>query len=380
MHQGDDVAVIVVNGQRYYDWKAFRLQRDYGDTVSVFQFVCAEPGPFGKGWGQLRLKPGDRAEVSLGGIKAATCYICDRTAAFDADSHDLVVSGRSITADAVDSSIPIKPGSFNGQTFEQAARAVLQPHGVGLKILNPPDIASKPFERLSVQFGETAHEFIARIASLRGMMLTDDADGNYVAGQNDPGSGSVAELVEGKNIFSGRVSLDDQSAWSRYSGAGQMAGNDQRWPPRDYSATLTNSNVRSNRVVQFISQHQGDSDDQRQAVNHEVARSLWNVVNASITVIGWKRSDGKLWEPAKNVTVRSPMSFPNESGSMLLGIQSVTFTQDAQSGTKTTLELVLPQALSTRGDGGSIGATPGAEDPIKNPIPSLAQPDAPDEA
>ena len=368
----DTVAHLVVNGQEYTRWKSIRVRRDYGKPESVFTFACAEPGPYGQGWDALRLNIGDRADVYLGGKKAATCWITTRTAAYDSGNHDLVVSGKSIPTDLCTSSVDVRPGTFNGQNFEQVARGIMKPHPVGLVIQNPPPIFTKPFKSLVPQYGETVFEMLNRMCMMRGVSMVDDENGNLVVGRGDPSAAPVAELVEGRNIKSARGTLDNQTAWHRLDITGQNVGDDDNWPPRDFTATLTNPNGRANITKLMVAEHPGDADEMQQRANIELARAYWAVVNVTVVVVGWKQPDGSLWRPTNNVLVRSPMLFPNETGSLPLGIQAVEFAQDAQNGSTTTLSLVLPQALSTQGD---LNAPPaGGSDPLQSPIPNQAQP------
>lgn len=376
MPNADEVAQITAGGSDYKDWKSVMVRRDYGNAVSIFSFSAAEPGPFGEGWTSLRLKPGDEVTVSLAGVQVIKGNITTRDASYDAQGHDLVVQGKSSTMDLVDSSVAVKPGTFSGQTFEQAAKGVMSPHPSSLIIKNPPDIASKPFKSLTIQYGETVFGFIERMARMRGFILTDDEQGNLVASQTDPNAAPVAELQEGGNIKSAHGRLDDQNAWNKLSITGQNVGDDHNWPPRDYSATVENPNARPNRIRTGLAEHPGDAEDMQQRANYEAARCLWPVVQCTIVVQGWKRSDGKLWDVTDNVSVYSPMLFPNEDGRMTLGIQSVVYAQDSENGTTTTLELVLPQALTTVAN--PHVATDNQGNFIDNPKPSTAQPDGND--
>lgn len=52
--------------------------------------------------------------------------------------------------------------------------------------------------------------------------------------------------------------------------------------------------------------------------------SLWPCVEVEITVVGWFRPDGKLWDIYDTVTLQSPMLFPNNTGFMPLSVKSVT--------------------------------------------------------
>jgi prophage tail gpP-like protein len=109
----------------------------------------------------------------------------------------------------------------------------------------------------------------------------------------------------------------------------------------------------------------------------EAARSAWPSVDASVTVAGWIRPDGKLWGITDNVSVYSPMGLPNGTGRMTLGVQAITYSQvhDADGeGTTTTMELKKPELLTStphadvRSDGsggyGDASGTPAAAQPV----------------
>ena len=70
-------------------------------------------------------------------------------------------------------------------------------------------------------------------------------------------------------------------------------------------------------------------------------------VQATFTVQGWIRPDGKLWDVCDNLSVKAPSLFPNADGFQTLGVQTVRYAQDAENGTLTTFECVLPNALTT---------------------------------
>ena len=368
----DFVATIIANGQRLTAWESVMVRRDFGNGVSVFQFTPAEGG-YGASYQGLKLKPGDPVQITLGGQKAFSGFCKIRSGALDAQSHQLVIAGESMTVDLVRSSAIVKPGTYDGSTFEQAARGVMAPHQSSLVMMNPPSIASKPIANLSVQPGESVAEFVSRIAALRGLFITDDADGNLVAGQGDPSAAAVATLAEGRNIKRLTWHLEDPAAcsWNKLNGISQQAGSDTNWPPRDISATATNSTVRSNLYKLFISEHPGDAQDLAQRVNHEAAVAAWPIVRLGVTVVGWLKPNGSLWWPVQNISVYSPSAFPTDSSLYKLGIQSCTYTQDA-NGTETTMELVRPDVLTSAPTSGIPDVAPAPA------LTSTATPDKPD--
>ena len=372
------VATIKAGGQNYTSWKSVMVRRDWGDYVSVFQFTASEPGPYGQGYGALRLTPGTPVQVLLGGVQVINGYCTTRNASYDATSHNLVVAGKSLTCDIHDSSVVVQPGSYNGFTFEQAGRGVMAPHPVQLVMSNPPAAATKPFNRLAVQFGETVGEFLERTAKMRGMILCDDKDGNLTAGQGPSSINVVAELQEGRNILRATGKIDDQSLWSRYQIVGQRPDPSSSAPPRDNSATAQGGATRSNRVRVALAEHPGDSDDMVNRANLEAARSTWPCVECQITVAGWFKPDGTLWDVTDHISVYSPMLFPNDTGAMTLGVQAVTYAQDSDNGTTTTLDLVLPQLLGSLQNPLGLATSGAGTDLTAGPGTQQAQPDPPD--
>jgi prophage tail gpP-like protein len=65
-----------------------------------------------------------------------------------------------------------------------------------------------------------------------------------------------------------------------------------------------------------------------------------------VTVHGWLRPSGGLWDRNQTVFVTSPMLIMNQEP---LITKVVTFTQDNETGARTTLELCNPSALGPIG-------------------------------
>lgn len=376
MPSSDFVATIVAGGQRYSAWTSVLVRHDYANYISTFEFTATENTGTGPGFAAIKLQPGDPVQILLGGTKVIDGSVTTRTASFDERSHDLVIAGKSLTQ-KIDTSVEIKPGTYNGSTFEQAARGVLGPTGVKLVVKNPPSIISKPFKSLSPQFGESVGEFIERIAKMRGLFLSDDHDGNLVASQVNPSSAPVAELQEGRNILRAVGTIDNQSAWSGLTGSGQHTGDDENYPPRDFSASVQGPANGNGRTRVFHVEHPGDADEMKERVNFEAAYASWRSVEFQVIVVGWHKDDGSLWVPTENVTILSATLVPNDSGGTVLGIQGCTYAQDVENGTTTTLSLKLPQSLTTL-PSPIDGATEYSGSSPANPKPGQAQIDRPD--
>ena len=66
---------------------------------------------------------------------------------------------------------------------------------------------------------------------------------------------------------------------------------------------------------------------------------------ANIIVYGWTFDGHQLWAPGMNVMVDTPMAMLN----MMMKVRTVTFEQNNQSGTTTTLEVVAPWVFDDNG-------------------------------
>jgi prophage tail gpP-like protein len=372
MSDSDFIATIEADGQIYSAWESVIVRREFSEPISVFEFTPTE-GAYGRNYSQLALMPGDSVTISLGGEQVINGSVTTRNVAYDSKSHQIVIAGKSKTLHLAKSSVIVKPGTYDGYTFQQAAQAVMQPHGVNLIMSNPPQSASKPFANLSVQYGETCAEFIQRIAMMRGLHLWDDKNGNLVAGQGGQTS-SGADLTEGVNILSANARIDNQSAWGPYAGVGQQPGNDNNWPPRAISASGNNPNYPQNWYKLWHAEHPGDAEDMASRVNYEMAIDAGAHVNVTLKVVGWKKPDGSLWDTPKTVTCLSPMIFGQQSSGLTLGVQSVVYEQDSANGTTTTLNLCLPQHLQSIPTAGVQDAPPGIPGQPMQP----ARPDQPD--
>ena len=371
------VCQVKANGRIFSSWKSIRVRRVYGDTVSTFQMTCSEGGPLGGANDSRRLVPGTPVQITLGGVLALTGAVTTRAASLDANSHDVIIGGRSGTGDAADSTMNVTPGNLNGYTAEQIARGGLQPHGTALKVINPPSTFSKPFPFYAVQPGETVMAHIERAMRMRGAFMWDDPTGALCVGQGDPSAAVVAELQERRNILRGTIRLDDQDIYGSLSFYGQQPGQGDDMAVRTAQATAQNPAARQNRTRVEHAEHPGDSEDMQTRANLEAARSAWPSIEASVTVVGWIRPDGKLWGLMDNVSVYSPMGLPNSSGKMTLGVQAIDYAQDSDTGTTTTLELKRPELLtSTPHTGVQSNGSGGYGDGSGTPTPAM--PVAPD--
>ena len=370
------ICTVRANGMVFRSWKSISIAHPYGDLVPTFQLTCSEGGPLGGANDSRRLLPQTPVTIELGGNLVLTGAIEQRLASYDANSHDVIIGGRSQSSVASLSSMPFTGGNLNGFTAEQAARAALAPHGTGLVVKNPPASWSKAFPFLAVNPGEYVHEFLERIFKMRGAYAWGDEQGRICVGQGDPSAPAVAELQEGRNILRATVKLDDQGIFNAMHFYGQQPGQGDDMAIRTAEAAATDPSAKTTRMFHQHAEMNGDGQDMTARANLEAARSSWDRVEVTATVAGWFRPDGLLWGLTDNISFYSPMGLPNGTGRMPsdnpLGVQNIVYAQEPENGTTTTLTLVRAALLTSTplanvasdGKGGFVGDGPSATTPV----------------
>jgi prophage tail gpP-like protein len=376
MPNPSETAALTVAGRNYTGWTSVMLRRVYGGACSDFEFTAAEPLDTGTtDFSDWRINPGDQCTIMLAGILAFTGFVFVRQGSFNATQHGLMVTGRSLTADAVDSSAPVNGGQYKGYTFQALASALAQQAGVNLMIKGSSPDLSRPFPQFSVAYGETVFSAVERLARLRGLHITDDAKGNWIADAFDPKAANNGQLVEGQNLVEARATIDGSRSFNITNIVAQRPGNDQTngTPTRDVSATLTNTNARATRRSMIIMEEPGSPQDAVTRANHETAYNATDLVDCHCVVQGWQSAPGTLWDTGLNYAVKSPMLDLDRA----LASRQVIYRQ-SESGSRTEIDLCTPESLAFSST--PIGGTVQQGEPAfaADTPQSGATPDAPD--
>jgi prophage tail gpP-like protein len=296
----------------------------------------------------------------LGGVQVINGFVIARTAALTKTEHGVVIQVASATTDIVVSSA--KPKEYKNSSFQTIANDLLRPfQNVNLVTKNLDQNAQKAFGKFSPQLGETVFEALERLGRMRGIMFVDDEQGNLVAFQANQSGAPSAELEEGRNILAIRGTFTDKNVMQKVYAVGQTKGSDNSFAGSvaKTAAVATNSNARAGRELILIAEHPADSTDLQTRADHEVARQQFTSVDVNVLVHGWFKSSGSdLWKPTENSSVVSPTVIPTADGKIQLAIRQVTFVQDRAGGTRTSLDLCLPSALTPLPDITNKGAVP----------------------
>jgi prophage tail gpP-like protein len=342
----DEIATLIVRGQKFEDWETVWVQERRADSYSFFKFTAAERDreittqtPL---WSRLQFRPDDPCQILLAGQPVINGFIETRQVAYDANSHGVMLVGKSTPAWPARSSVDTKTGNFDGKTVEQVAREVLAPYAgfVNVKVIGT--LNSTPFDKLQNQPGEMIWDFLERIARVRGIVMGSDAFGNFLL-IGDHTSPVVTDLIEGVNIKKCQAVFSKEYAYEKFVAVGQTAASDGNSGPAasEQRAEVPGAGkIRSTLITPTEQPVKSIVELYDRARNEEI----WNdgtEMKVSIVVQGWLRDGKSLWKAGDNVFVKSPMAMLN----MTMCIQNATFSQDGQNGTITTLDLVPPWLL-----------------------------------
>src|SRR5262245_39281739 len=221
-----EVATLIVGGRRFDDWTSVWVQHRWAEDCPLFRFTAVERDPVPELWSKLQFKPNDECAIYLGGQLAVAGVIITRQVAYDANSHAVQLMGKGLTWYAARGSIIDKKSNFDKMSFEQVAKKVIAPFGVGVRTIGSLD--NTPFDRLQNEPGETVWGFLERIARPRGIVMGSDHLGNFLLIGKHNWS-PVEHLIEGVNILKMQAIISVEHARSDFYTRGQTAASDEKW-------------------------------------------------------------------------------------------------------------------------------------------------------
>ena len=351
MPQAAEIAVLTVAGRNYTDWESVSVKHQLREMpMYSCRFTCSEASPLSDHLDKLQIMPGTYCTVTLAGELAFTGKVTTRQVFVDARRHHIEIQCANNLHMAT-SSVISKTGEFKNNTPEQIIRTVLKPLNINLKV-EGGQLPNFKIPRYSVTPGESVHDFIDTLTrhlgkegSAIGIAHTADVQGNFCILVGDLGGGDT--LTEGKNMLEGREVIYDPLQAGGVPSPNQGPGNDDQWGAKVASIPFVSKTFQTmgakyvpSVVVPEMPFMGKDLHEGRATSESNWLQEAYVTVYG--TVYGWLKPSGGLWERGKKVTVNSPMLVMN---GIPLILKSATFSQDNQTGTRTTLELVNTKAL-----------------------------------
>lgn len=338
--------VARLGGQAFTNWTSMSVSRSMERMSGEFHLELTRQAATKDSFLGNAVLPGAAAQIEVGGKVILVGWVDEVKIEGDAKSDKITVSGRDKTGDLIDCAARVDSNfDFINQTLDKVVAQIIKPFGLKLTVSAPVGPA---FQRLSVQPGETAFEFIERACRFRQVLILSDGIGG-VALVKPHSQTSPGKLVYGVNALTRDVDLDEKEVFSLYVVRGNIEplANDSDLGTDALAISVpegraTDSLMKRYRPKVIISENQGYNLTFAQRAQWEKTLARARSKKATYTVQGWY-ADAKakvIWQPNSVVRVTD---LPSGLDRNML-ITGVSFTRD-EGGTKTAIDLAIPEAF-----------------------------------
>lgn len=326
---------LQIGGNNFEGWKSVRIMRTIERPSGTFSLTIAER------WESANDAPpqivaGDACKVMINDDLVLAGFVDDALPSYDARTHAIKVSGRSKAADLVDCGQQAQ--EWKERNLLQIATDLAKPYGIAIRA--DADVG-KPFVSQAIEPGQTAYEFLEKLARQRGVRFISDADGTLVITR--AGTKRIKTPLQlGVNIRSASGRFSVRERYYKTTVMGQRPGTD--WNNTDAAAQQQASeidkDVRTVREQVVLAENAVDIDDCRRRAKWQRNTAYGKGHALTYTVSGWHHDAG-LWEPNTLVTVIDPwMRLDSE----VLLISNVQYLLDKE-GERTEMQLMPPEAF-----------------------------------
>lgn len=333
----DEKVVLVVDGVRYAGWKSVRVTRSIESIAGQFALDVSDrwdgrnaPWPIAEE---------DPCRVEIDGTTVIDGYVDTRTPSGSSSSRALAYAGRDRAGALVDNSAVLSKWSYKNVNVADFVATLAKPFGVRVSL--QPGLVLPNVPKLVVDPGATVYEAIKRAAGDDGVLLVSDGAGGIMITRT--GTRRAEPLIEGRNILSASAPYDATNRYYRYVILAQSAGTDTAsGNATRIMAEAFDEGVRRRERVLLIRPDKGYSvADARRRVDWEARIRAARAETVTITVQGWKQSDGSLW-PLNAITRVVAPKLVGVDGDMVI-TQVVHLIGTSRT---TQLRLVRPDAFT----------------------------------
>lgn len=223
---------------------------------------------------------------------------------------------------------------FTNATLPIICKRLLEPFGLEAVFVADP---GKAFDQVSIKPTENVLPFLAKLAKMRGLVITSNARGQVVFWQSNPGGNPVAVLTQGlPPLVKVSPEFKTQDYYSHITGiepnsigaeGGQQTERNQRLPgvlrPFTFEA------------------RDASGDDLALATRAKMGRMFGDAVVYTVELSTWRTPSGGLWMPNDTLMLTAPGAMVYTPYEFL--IRDVEFRRTSDGATA-SLSLVVPAA------------------------------------
>jgi len=351
---------IEFDGQRFTGFTEAKVSRSV-EAVSGSFSVTVKGGQEGQPF-----KRGGAVKFFVDNELFLTGFIEQMTVTYNAFDHLTRLSGRSKTADLIDShvdgNIELNPSADDGFTLTQLAEQVIKNIGLDITVIVNKELAQnlKPFKGDSPASGEVAargFDIIEQYARKRQVFLTTDGNGNlvFVRGNQGNQGATLTHVIppkdtSGNNILDGEINIDDSERFNKYIFHSQgnptfFAKNDIRKENKEIAEVkndVLDPEIRKSRTLQIQAENSTDADELKDRAQWEADIRKSRSLVYTYRVVGHSGGVG-IYKPNRIIRVIDDFAFENDTE---LLIKDVIFEVSNDGGNTTSLNLVRKNAFT----------------------------------
>lgn len=331
---------LSIDGMDYEAWKAVSISRSIESLAGSFSLGVSDH------WVDQALtwpiREQDDCSVKIDGQTVIDGWVNRRSPSFTSATRELVYQGYDASYSLAKCAAVLDHWTFRKKTVLQIVDKLAQPFGIGVSVQPGLEGIQAP-DKVTVSPGDTAAAVIAKVAKAAGVMVVSDGRGGIVITRAGTARASQ-DLIEGeRGIKAGGFIGDMSERFSRYLVMCQSPGSDNsNGAATQIRGEATDAGVRRTDHVTIIHPESGLTLPQARAYADWAARvRAARAASVSITVHGWKQSDGSLWP--LNVLIYVKSKTLDVDADMLISQANHSKNRD---GEVTVLRLVRPDAFT----------------------------------
>lgn len=331
---GAEIITVEVDGRRYQSWTRVQVRASMAEAARSFRLEAAfEIGALATAW---TFRAGSELSIYANDDLLLTGFVDRYQPQIEGRKASVVISGRSKSADAIDSSALHPTGRFENKKPDEIANEIMEKTGLDLKVST--DRILEPVESYQLTPGESIFRCLERMCRSQGMSLMGEADGSIRITNAEQAERQRGGIFEGVNLLKGSADHNWSNRHSEYYVRGQRpfgTGADNL----EVEALARDAGVDRKRVIVVVQDDDTDEKRAKKRAKNRRDRAAGNGLRASITTQGYRDEAGTIWTPGCLVWVESTAL--NIAQDML--IESVNYSQD-DGGSVADLELCDPRA------------------------------------
>ena len=368
---------LLIDGQIFDYWTRVSITRDMSEISASFEVELRD--------GARNLQSWPYASATGPGSPFAICqpitvlidnepvligYVDEVHPKSGENGLSVTLSGRDKTGDLVDCAASIKgPTEFKGLTLDKIAEKICEPFGISVRA--EADVGD-PFDKFSIDVGETAMSAIEKGARQRALLVMSDGIGALILTQSGktraPGDLRFpGNIIESSGAFSAKERFSDYYVKGQISNGGakkrgkagldvtaQPLGADeplpQPDPKRESKSVSSMGHAKDEEITRYrpsVSQvrTQAKQKDAQTQAEWQARTAKSKGEKLEYKIFDW-RINGMLWRPNQLCFVDD--SYQDINRDML--IDGVTFTY-SNDETGTSLRLTGPYAYDLQEEG-----------------------------